>query len=471
MGEFSGKFPVRMNVAVMLFLACMISYMLRVNFSIALLAMVNPTTIKSIGMMNDSTIDGTPSLPDYGPRYDWSKTQQGLLLGAFFWGYLISSLPGTVLAERFGGKVITTWILGLSTVITALMPVAASMGFYTMYAARFITGFLSGPQYPALHNLVAKWAPPEEKGKFISALMGGTFGTVVTFPIAGLLIEAIGWDFAFYVPAALTGVVGILWYFIVSDSPRTHPWIKPKETEFIEKALGSSMTKERPKAPIKAILTSVPFIALTVLHYGNLWGMFFLMTAAPKFMNEVLNFNLSSAGFLSALPYLARLSCGFLFGTIGDFIRMRQWLSSTGIRKTFTIFSHILPGVCLIVICFVYDPYISVAIITTSLAFNGAATITNLQNSHDLAPNFAGLLYGIMNFVGTTSGFISPAIVAYFTQTGNTMDEWSKIFYIGSVVYIVTAIVFMIFGSGNIQPWNEPKKPEEQPEKGQNTRL
>lgn len=42
--------------------------------------------------------------------------------------------------------------------------------------------------------------------------------------------------------------------------------------------------------------------------------------------------------------------------------------------------------------------------------------MTNLQNSQDLAPNFAGTLYGIINFVGTTSGFISPLIVAHFTE-------------------------------------------------------
>ena len=41
--------------------------------------------------------------------------------------------------------------------------------------------------------------------------------------------------------------------------------------------------------------------------------------------------------------------------------------------------------------------------------------MTNLQNSQDLAPNFAGSLYGIINFVGTTSGFISPVLVAHFT--------------------------------------------------------
>lgn len=79
--------------------------------------------------------------------------------------------------------------------------------------------------------------------------------------------------------------------------------------------------------------------------------------------------------------------------------------------------AHIIPGIFLVVLCFVgCDPYVCVAIITLSLGFNGAATMTNLQNSQDLAPNYAGSLYGIINFVGTTSGFISPLIVAHFTQ-------------------------------------------------------
>lgn len=32
-----------------------------------------------------------------------------------------------------------------------------------------------------MHNLIAKWAPPNEKGKFVATLLGGTFGTVVTW--------------------------------------------------------------------------------------------------------------------------------------------------------------------------------------------------------------------------------------------------------------------------------------------------
>lgn len=75
-----------------------------------------------------------------------------------------------------------------------------------------------------------------------------------------------------------------------------------------------------------------------ILHYGSLWGLYFLLTAAPKFMNEALGFNLAKAGFLSSLPYLARLLSGFAFGAIGDLLRKKNKFSVTTIRKSFTLF-------------------------------------------------------------------------------------------------------------------------------------
>lgn len=107
-----------------------------------------------------------------------------------------------------------------------------------------------------------------------------------------------------------------------------------------------------------------------------------------------------------------------------------------------------------------FDPFVCVAIITLSLGFNGASTMTNLQNSQDLAPNFAGTLYGVINFVGTTSGFISPMLVAHFTAQQSTMDEWQYVFAIGAAAYIIPAVVFVLFGSAVVQAWNEPQQQE-----------
>lgn len=83
---------------------------------------------------------------------------------------------------------------------------------------------------------------------------------------------------------------------------------------------------------------SIPFLALVILHFGNLWGLFFLMTAGPNFMSSVLGFSLGHTGIVAALPYLARLIFGCIFGQIGDVIIRKNWMKKTTIRRSFLIF-------------------------------------------------------------------------------------------------------------------------------------
>ena len=35
---------------------------------------------------------------------------------------------------------------------------------------------------------------------------------------------------------------------------------------------------------------------------------------------------------------------------------------------------------------------------------------------HDIAPNYAGVTYGLVNFFGITSGFLAPLVAAHFTK-------------------------------------------------------
>lgn len=41
------------------------------------------------------------------------------------------------------------------------------------------------------------------------------------------------------------------------------------------------------------------------------------------------------------------------------------------------------------------------------------------------------------------------------------MNEWQYIFIIGGIVYILPALFFMIFGSGEVQKWNEGRKSDD----------
>lgn len=185
---------------------------------------------------------------------------------------------------------------------------------------------------------MSRWAPKDEKGKFVSALLGGALGIVITWVMLGPIIENLGWKFGFYIPAIMTFVFVFFWYIIVADSPADHSRISKKERDHIQDSLGDTVSKAKRFPPVGSVLSSIPFLALMILHYGSVWGLYFLQTAAPMFMTEALNFNLSKAGMLSSLPHLARLLAGFGFGAIGDFIRRKNFLKVTTTRKSFCLF-------------------------------------------------------------------------------------------------------------------------------------
>jgi MFS family permease len=81
---------------------------------------------------------------------------QGLILGSFFYGYVLTQLPGGRLAELWGGK----WLYGLGVLVTALFtlltPWAAKTSVYLLVAVRVMEGLGEGVTFPAMHAMLGK---------------------------------------------------------------------------------------------------------------------------------------------------------------------------------------------------------------------------------------------------------------------------------------------------------------------------
>lgn len=41
-----------------------------------------------------------------------------------------------------------------------------------------------------------------------------------------------------------------------------------------------------------------------------------------------------------------------------------------------------------------------------------------------------------------------------FFNLQNSFEHWRPVFFVGASVYVVSAIFFILFGTGNIQSWN-----------------
>lgn len=76
-----------------------------------------------------------------------------------------------------------------------------------------------------------------------------------------------------------------------------------------------------------------------------------------------------------------------------------------------------------------------VILITCALALNGSMVITNLQNPLDLAPNYAGTLFSMMNITGYTSGILAPLIISLFVAEDQVKRTTIVFFFIGNHFY------------------------------------
>ena len=63
---------------------------------------------------------------------------------------------------------------------------------------------------------------------------GGSFGTVVSLPLSGVLCETLGWESVFYVFGALGVLWFIVWALLVYNGPEFHPRISTEEREYLK---------------------------------------------------------------------------------------------------------------------------------------------------------------------------------------------------------------------------------------------
>ena len=57
--------------------------------------------------------------------FGWSPTVAGLVQSSFFWGYIVSQIPGGYVNSRFGGRTVLPLGVGLWSGATAAVPVLA----------------------------------------------------------------------------------------------------------------------------------------------------------------------------------------------------------------------------------------------------------------------------------------------------------------------------------------------------------
>ncbi|PNF31193.1 putative inorganic phosphate cotransporter [Cryptotermes secundus] len=461
--DISGCVKARYVMALMGFLGFAIVYAMRVNLSVVIVAMVNNTAIPKANDSDSTDVcameftNETVVQPE--GEFVWDESVQGIILGSFFYGYVVTQIPGGRLAELYGGKLVFGLGVLITGILTTLSPLAAKLGTSFFIVIRVLEGLGEGVTFPSMHVMLARWIPPSERSKFSAYVYAGSnFGTIISMPLSGYLcsLEFLGgWPLSFYIFGGLGVVWFMVWLFVVYDTPALHPYISIQEKNHIISQVGDNHLEEGRSIPWKSILTCVPLWAILVTQCGMSWIFYTQLTELPTYMKNVLQFDITQDSMLSTLPYITSWLFGIGFSHIADWLVLKGYLSVLNSYKTFNSIGMVIPSLGLVAVAWVgCDRLAVMLLLAIAGGFSGAVYAGNQMNHIALSPHFAGTMYGITNAAANTCGFLAPYAIGLLINGNDTLTQWRKVFYIAAAVTIVGNLFYVVFASATEQSWS-----------------
>ncbi|XP_046495030.1 sodium-dependent phosphate transport protein 3 isoform X3 [Equus quagga] len=381
----------------------------RVSLSIAIIAMVNST--QHHGLSNVSTEEPLAETLNNPSRsfkkfntgasvYEWSPETQGIIFSSISYGIILTLIPSGYLAGIFGAKQMLGAGLLTSSLLTLFTPLAADFGVILVIVTRTVQGMAQGMAWTGQFTIWAKWAPPLERSKLTSiAGSGAAFGSFIILCVGGLISQALGWPFIFYIFGSIGCVCCLLWFTVIYDDPTHHPCISVKEKEYIMSSLAQQ------------------------------------------------------SGVLSSLPFIAASSCTILGGQLADFLLSRNLLRLINVRKLFSSLGLLLPSLCAVALPFVTSSYITTMILlilipgTSNLCDSGF-----IINTLDVAPRYASFLMGISRGFGLIAGIISSTTTGFLISQ-DSVSGWRNVFFLSAAVNMFGLVFYLTFGQAEIQDW------------------
>lgn len=372
-------------MASLIFMITFISYMDRVNLSVA-----TPTIMKEFG---------------------FSKVDMGFLQTAFFTGYALMQIPGGMMAEYFGQRVTSTLAVTWWSVFTAAT--AWGSGFGSFAVIRGLFGVGEGPIFPAMNNFIYRWFRRSEKARASAFMLGGAFvGPVFGPAVTVALMLAFGWRSVFI----LFGVAGFFlaaaWWVLAKNSPRECKMVNAAEVAYIESDQDQGKGAVKEVAPWGILIRSGQFWAIGLQYFITDYIMYVFLAWLPLYLMEAQGFSLAKMGVAASFPWAALCLVTFITGFVSDKL-IAAGMSKHRARTVFGATGLVLSGVALYLAAISATPNMNVLWLTVSLGSLGLTFNASWAATHDIGGKFSGTVSGWMNFWGNVGGVVAPPFTAW----------------------------------------------------------
>ncbi|NKY31864.1 MFS transporter [Nocardia speluncae] len=352
----------------------------------------------------------------------FSEAVYGLGAGLFFVGYFIFEVPSNLYMHRIGAKQTIMRIMLLWGVISSLFAfVETPLQFYIL---RFLLGAAEAGFFPGVILLLTYWFPSRRRAKMtalfycaipLSGIIGG--------PLSGLILTSLdnwhgyaGWQWMFVLEAIPTLVLGIMAYWLITDTPQRATWLTDEQRELVATDIAADVAMKESYAitSLRSMLRNKYVLILIAIAFCQSAGTYGLSFWLPSLINQTGVSNLLHVGLLSAIPYTCAVVALLVVGAHSDRTLERKWhvivpffVGAGGLAVSVSLSSNVVASMI-------------------SLCFAAAGCITITAMFWNLPPAFfsgLGAASGIalINSCGAIAGFLAPYMLGWIkTATGHT---------------------------------------------------
>jgi MFS family permease len=347
----------------------------------------------------------------------------GLGAGIFFISYVALQIPGALLVELWSARrmISATMIAwGSLTALTGLVHTPAQL-----YLARFVLGMAEAGFFPGVIVYLSHWFRQDDRAKATSNFMSAIpISFVIGSAIAGWILGhnwlgIIGWRWLFLLEGLPAILLGIVAFFYLADYPSEATWLSAEQRQWIQGRLAEEKPIEAQSMSITTALRNRTTLLLASVCFLDYFVLYCFMFWFPTMLKRLSGYSDVNVGLLGALPYLVAFVAMQVNGWHSDRTRERHWHSAA----PFLIAGAGLLGLVIQLGYSGHSGSIGFSMLLfTMVAMGGIAFLPTFWAipTEILGQSAAAAAVGLINAVGSVSGFAGPYLFGYLnTRTGS----------------------------------------------------
>ena len=411
---------VRYVILAMLFGFSFVSYLERINISIASELMM--------------------------PALSLTKVQMGHIFSSFLIGYAIFQVPTGILGDTIGPRLtlaMAALLWGAVTVLTGSMPgllVTGTGAFVSLWVLRFLLGSAEAATYPVGTRAVRNWMPISQRALGNSVMFIGSSGaSALAGPVIALLMVKFGWRESFYLSSILAFVIAILWYWYATDYPEQHKSVSHEELQEID--VSSRLeSRHQSSTPMWTLLSDRKILFLSLSYVSEGYVLFIFVFWLYIYLVDVRGFSMLKGGLIESLPWLTAVALAPIGGIVCDHFSARS--SGLSGARSVIMLGYSASGILLFVAADAASRILAVAALCVSVGALYFAESAFWTAAVYIAGEHAGAASGLMNTAGILGGIASTLLVPVLVQHFGWLAALSS----GAVMAIFCSALWWILG-------------------------